>query len=442
MSNVIYTNFGNIGQIQPAVITYVNQAVRDATQNSVQQSGSSTVNAIPKYVSDNTIQSTNVLINEFDDLSVGGGVEIGTNGVGSSYFLPLGRQIAGDYSIQFDANGNTNWTPAGGGPTPTFLPDLTVQNLAQGTSALNKNYIFPTSLPNIDGQTYASYSFAFDILAGVYTITEFIRTFQLLFDEQVGRFPNVTFRAILVCDTVAANPRFAWDVSGISPNFVRLQSLNATNGHLILGGLPFDQGFDPGLTAYPLLSVTYLFSFPSNNLLEWTKITPAVGSAILSNDRTSSVVCSDVGIGGSVITSQGNWNFELGNLNNVGSISSTAETLTSTCGQSQLQLASIADGSSATNAAFLSATDGLTKTVFASTNNEALIVRDGGAGPVLRVNVGAETILKNAPDRECIRVYDYGVQIKGEGQPVATGVRCTLNMDGDIFFNREDPVFG
>jgi len=441
-----FTKFGVVAGVSPDIQAFVVSSINQATQDLITQQGTAQIGAVPQYTNTS-----------------------GKTVLATPYTLPTTVGIDGQSLV---VSGGNLVYGAGGGPTPTFLTELTVQNLAQGTSALNKNYIFPTSLPITDGQTYAltgtnlgsgsvpgisvvfgqysftvqagveTYSFAFDILAGVYSITEFIRTFQLLFDEQVGRFPNVTFRAILVCDTVAVNPRFAWDVAGISPNFVRLQSLNATNGHQILGGLPFDQGFDPGLSPYPLLSVTYLFSFPSNNLLEWTKINPAVGSAILSNDRSSSVVCSDVGIGGSVITAQGNWNFELGNLNNVGSISSTAETLTSTCGQSQLQLASIADGTGPSTTTYLSSGSGSTNTAFATTVDEASIVRDGGTGTVLRVTVGAETILKNALDRECVRVYDYGVQLKGEGQPLATGVRCSLNMDGDIFFNREDPIFG
>jgi hypothetical protein len=144
-----------------------------------------------------------------------------------------------------------------------------------------------------------------------------------------------------------------------------------------------------------------------------------------------------VGIGGSVIGSQGNWNYGLGNLQNVGSISSTAETLTSTCGQSQLQLASIADGTSTSNTTYLSSGSGSMNTAFATTVGEALIVRDGGTGTVLRVSVDAETILKNAPDRECIRVYDYGVQIRGEGQPLVTGVRCAIYLDGISFFREK-----
>ena len=64
MSNVIHTNFGNIEQIPPSVVAYVNAVVRDATQNSVQQSGPQTVDAVPKYTSatSKTVQSTNIII--------------------------------------------------------------------------------------------------------------------------------------------------------------------------------------------------------------------------------------------------------------------------------------------------------------------------------------------------------------------------------------------
>ena len=95
---------------------------------------------------------------------------------------------------------------------------------------------------------------------------------------------------------------------------------------------------------YPNVAPTYTPPISSKQLA-WRQIQP-VSDTLSSADGSSYIICTDVGIGGSVIGSQGNWNYGLGNLQNVGSISSTAETLTSTCGQSQLQLASIADGSS------------------------------------------------------------------------------------------------
>jgi hypothetical protein len=439
-----FTKFGVVAGVSPDVQAFVESSINQATQDLITQQGVAQIGAVPQYTNTS-----------------------GKTVLATPYTLPTAIGVDGQSLVV--SGGNLVY---GGGSTPTFLTDLTVQNLAQGTSALSKNYIFPTVLPNIDGSTYAltgtnlssgtvarisvvfadysftinagvdSYNISFNISAGVYNIVDFLTIFQARFDQNVGRFPNVSFRANLVCDTLAVNPRFGWNIGNVTPNFVNLISLNSTNGHQILGGISANQGFGVGIGAYPLLAITYLPSTPANNQLDFTKINPALGYAILSEDRSSSVVCSDVGIGGSVITAQGNWNFELGNLNNVGSISSTAETLTSTCGQSQLQLASIADGTSTSNTTYLSSGSGSMNTAFATTVGEALIVRDGGTGTVIRVNVGAETILKNALDRECVRVYDYGVQLKGEGQPLATGVRCAINLDGDVFLSREDPIFG
>lgn len=446
MSNVIYTNFGNIGQIQPSVVAYVNQAVRDATQNSVQQSGTATVNAVPKYASDNTIQSTNVLIDEFDDLLVGGGVQIGTNAVGTSYFLPLGRQIAGDYNIQFDANGNTNWTPASGG-IPSFVNTLTVQNLSQGTSALNQNYTFPTQPPStgveqtlifdnryINVQATVNDVFAIGsvglglartigIPVAIYPLSDLLNYLQTRFDVLFPPPNNVLFTnfnstQISVSSFGNLGNIIVRDPSSTLANYLNFQIGQAQT---LLADVPLCIKQNPAVGRFNIVGVQ---------------------QSIQSTSNISSITCTDTGTGGPVINSIGDVNYNLGNLNEVGSINSTALTLTSSCGQSQLQLASVADGSSSSNTAYLSSGNGVTNAGFATTVGEALIVRDGGTGTVIRVNVGAETILKNAPDRECIRVYDYGVQIKGEGQPLATGVRCAINLDGDIFFNREDPVFG
>jgi hypothetical protein len=104
MSNVIYTNFGNIGQIQPTVVAYVNQAVRDATQNSVQQSGTSTIGAVAQYTANNIVEAT-------------------------PYTLPTTTGVDGQTLV---VSGGNLVYGAGGGPTPTFLTNLTVTNLYQG----------------------------------------------------------------------------------------------------------------------------------------------------------------------------------------------------------------------------------------------------------------------------------------------------------------------
>jgi hypothetical protein len=450
MSNVIYTNFGNIGQIQPTVVAYVNQAVRDATQNSVQQSGSPTAGTVAQYTANNTVEST-------------------------PYTLPTTTGVDGQTLV---VSGGNLVYGAGGG-IPAFTNTLTVTNLYQGVDPLidNPNYLFPTTLPPQDGNVYAitgqdlgqfqparinvaqsslfsfsvittggtnNFNFQFTLSIGLYALPDFVEFVRSNVASAFAQRPNVPFTFTFNFDT--PSQRFYFFITSAGGGFIGLNSAQITGGNLgngLLGGnVSSTNQFVVSVSPiyYPNVAPTYQPPVITNQL-QWRPIIP-VSDTLTSTDGSSSIICTDVGIGGSVIGSQGNWNYNLGNLQNVGSISSTADTLTLSCGQSQLQLASIADGTSQPNASYLSAGDGTMNTAFASTVGEALIVRDGGTGTVLRVNVGAETILKNALDRECIRVYDYGVQLRGEGQPAATGVRSAINLDGDIFFNREDAVFG
>ena len=161
-------------------------------------------------------------------------------------------------------------------------------------------------------------------------------------------------------------------------------------------------------------------------------------SSIASGDASSSITCNN----GATIQSQGEWSFSNAKLTNVGSVSSVDTTLGMQCGQSFLQLANIADGSIPEKTSYFSAGNGTTNAGFVATIDSALIVRDGGGGTVVRVTIDGETKLFNAQGIECVRVYQYGTQIHGEGQPAASGLKCNINLDGDIFFNREDPVFG
>lgn len=450
MSNVIHTNFGNIGQIQPSVVAYVNQAVRDATQNSVQQSGSPTAGTVAQYTANNTVEST-------------------------PYTLPTTTGVDGQTLVV--SGGNLVY--GANAPAPSFINTLTVTNLYQGVDPLidNPNYLFPTTLPPQDGNVYAitgqdlgqfqparidvaqsspfsfsvittggtnNFNFQFTLGIGVYPLPDFVEFVRSNVASAFAQRPNVPFTFTFNFDT--PTQRFYFFITSAGGGFIGLNSAQVTGGNLgngLLGGVisstsQFVVSVSP--IYYPNVAPTYQPPVITNQL-QWRQITP-VSDTLSSTDGSSSIICTDVGIGGSVIGSQGNWNYNLGNLQNVGSITSTADTLTSTCGQSQLQLASIADGTSQSNTTYLSSGSGSMNTAFATTVGEALIVRDGGSGTVIRVNVGAETILKNASDRECIRIYDYGTQIRGEGQPLATGVRCAINLDGDIFFNREDPVFG
>jgi len=103
-----------------------------------------------------------------------------------------------------------------------------------------------------------------------------------------------------------------------------------------------------------------------------------------------------------------------------------------------IHLSPTPDGSTQANSTYMGATNGITMGAVAVTQDAVLLVKDS----LPRLIVDNEISLKNASNTQCLRVYDYGTQVFGAGQPLATGVRCSINLDGDIFFNREDPVFG
>ena len=448
-----FTKFGVIAGVSPDVQAFVVSSINQATQDLITQQGISQVGAVPQYVNTS-----------------------GKTVLASPYTLPTSTGVDGQTLV---VSGGNLVYGAGGGPTPTFINTLTVTNLYQGTSDLpaGQLYQFPTTVPPIDGNIYAltatdigfiqpasinvaqsspfsffvqtpaganNFNINFTLAIGVYEIPFFVEYVRSNIATAFSNQPNVSITFTFNFDT--PTQRFYFFITSASATFSALNSAQISGGNfgngLLGGNISASNQFVVSVSPiyYPNIAPTYIPSIVSKQLA-WRQIQP-VSDTLSSADGSSYIICTDVGIGGSVIGSQGNWNYGLGNLQNVGSISSTAETLTSTCGQSQLQLASIADGTSTSNTTYLSSGSGSMNTAFATTVGEALIVRDGGTGTVIRVNVGAETILKNALDRECVRVYDYGVQLKGEGQPLATGVRCAINLDGDVFLSREDPIFG
>ena len=105
---------------------------------------------------------------------------------------------------------------------------------------------------------------------------------------------------------------------------------------------------------------------------------------------------------------------------------------------SLIHLSPTPDGSSQVNTTYMSATNGVTNSAVAVTQDTLLLVKDS----LPRLILDNEISLKNASNTQCVRVYDYGTQLFGAGQPLATGIKSSINLDGDIFFNREDPIFG
>lgn len=426
MSNVYTTKFGIIQGVDPTVAALIADEINAATQNAVQQAGPSTIGAIAQYTASKTVSAT-------------------------PYTLPL----------TVGANGQTlvvsggNLVYGAGGGTPTFLTNLTVTNLYQGTSDLpaDQLYQFPTTVPPIDGNIYAltatdigftqpalinvaqsspfsffvqtlaganNFNINFTLAIGVYEIPFFVEYVRSNIATAFSNQPNVSITFTFNFDT--PTQRFYFFITSASATFSALNSAQISGGNLgngLLGGnISASNQFIVSVSPiyFPNIAPTYIPPIVSKQLA-WRQIQP-VSDTLSSADGSSYIICSDVGIGGSVIGSQGNWNYGLGNLQNVGSISSTAETLTSTCGQSQLQLASIADGTSVSNTTYLSSGSGITNTAFVTTTDVAAIVRDGGTGTVFRVSVDADIKLKdqNGNDRLLIEtVSGYTSLRSGNG---------------------------
>jgi hypothetical protein len=115
------------------------------------------------------------------------------------------------------------------------------------------------------------------------------------------------------------------------------------------------------------------------------------------------------------------------------SVSSDGLAFTANCGQSQLQLASVADGLSQSTTSYISATDGFSSAGLACSVDTALMVRNN----LPRLVVDQNITMVNDANEERLKVSAFGTLVRGGGQPGA-GLSCNINLDGDIFFNRDN----
>jgi hypothetical protein len=240
-----------------------------------------------------------------------------------------------------------------GGNVPPYVNSLVVNTLAQGTSALLTNYVFPINKPPADGSTYAITN-AVDA-GGLFTTPSVNSTFQINLTTASNAVQlnftfqaNTTFPIDLILTTI--NERIAgWYESVFSPIQVVL-SLN-------VGSFPYSTNISvssPAGTAivlnaggttnqvatflgWPATSSPYtgnnIFTSPNTNTvtqiieldnqLIWKKIPTALNdptNKIESYDGSTSIICEDVGS----IQSFGDVNYNSGNLTGVGSVSGVA----------------------------------------------------------------------------------------------------------------------
>lgn len=215
-------------------------------------------------------------------------------------------------------------------------------------------------------------------------------------------------------------------------------NVDANNQMAITLGWPNTTGTQTGPLNLASPNAASITQRIDNTTLLWRNTDAIVPNQnnIQAVDGVSSVICNEIGT--NLVSIVGGVDLNEASIIRITSVNSDGLAFTGNCGQSQLQLASIADGLSQSTTSYLSATDGITNGGIGCSVNASFLIRNS----LPRVVVDSETILKNEPGRDCIRVYDYGTQIFGEGQPLATGVKSGINLDGDIFFNREDPIYG
>jgi len=409
MSTPVYvTKFGNIQGINAGVEAYVNQQIKTAVEPLITGVNTSIVDAVPRYT-DNTgkkVESTPVTIENIATLYVPGGVNIGDRQVTHDYYLPTNRGTVGQIMTMTSANSST-WEDAPPAILPTYTNILTVNTLAQGTSSLNKNYVFPTNIPSIDNTRYAltainlgsthpayidvmqlstfsflitavnpsdTYTISFTIGNGKYIVDDFIDYVVTNIRSRQQSAPAVTYNVELFFDGLT----FSINIPATAPtpiNFVSFAVAPITPSNLgngLLGGnVSSSVTFTVGTQLFPNPAPTYVPAPPPANDLEWYP-TNLTQSSISSGSNTSSIQCNEVGD----ITVNGSLNMGSANINNVNSLTSSDSALTASCGQSQLQLAKVADGLSASTTTILGATNGLTDSAFACTVDTALMVRN------------------------------------------------------------------
>jgi hypothetical protein len=158
------------------------------------------------------------------------------------------------------------------------------------------------------------------------------------------------------------------------------------------------------------------------------------GNSIQTVDGISSVICNEIGT--NLVSIVGSVDMNDGNIARLTSASSDASALTLNCGQSQLQVADVADGLSQSTTTYLRATDGISNAGVGCSVDSAFLIQNN----LPRIIVDSTTTtMVNSTNEERIRLSTYGTLLRGGGQPGA-GVACALNMDGDIFMSRDGGV--
>jgi len=211
-------------------------------------------------------------------------------------------------------------------------------------------------------------------------------------------------------------------------------NLDANNQMILTLGWPTSTGLITGPANIASPNAASITARIDNTTLLWRNVDAIVPNqnSIQAPDGVSAVRCNEIGT--NLVSIVGSLDMNDGNIARLTSASSDASALTLNCGQSQLQIASVADGLSQSTTTYLTATDGFSNAGFAASVDTALILQN--SLPRLVVDNVALTVV-NASNQERIRSSLYGTIFRGDGQPGA-GIACALNLDGDIFMSRDN----
>lgn len=303
------TKFGNVGTVSPAIQSYVSQEITTATQNFIKQNGSANIGSVPQYTSLNgkVVQST-------------------------PYTMPTTTGIDGDVLVV--SGGNIIYGSVAPPPI-TYLPSLNVTTLSQGPSDGVQNYVFPTNT-DISSGTLGTMIFdaryiniitgsndifgialngspsfqQITISAGLINIVDLV--------NQLRAFYDITLPNTMIFQ-IATSGWF--NIVGIGVNTIRISPIVQSLGAYL--GFP-NNGFQPTQAA----SIpTFVSQLPA--IGRFDNINPAL---LISNNGTTSITCEDIG----PIMVNGNVNFGLGNLSDIGSLSTSANTLNITTPTTQI----------------------------------------------------------------------------------------------------------
>lgn len=208
-------------------------------------------------------------------------------------------------------------------------------------------------------------------------------------------------------------------------------NVDANNQMAVGLGWPFSTGLQTGPANIASPNASTITARIDNVGLLWRNVDAIApgGNSIQAQAGASSVICNEIGT--NLVSIVGSVDMNDGNIARLTSASSDASALTLNCGQSQLQVASVADGLSQSTTSYLSATDGFSNAGLGCSIDSAFMIQNS----VPRVVVDSvATTLFNSATAQRIRISQYGCLVTGEGQPGA-GIQCNLNMDGSIFMN-------